>query len=131
MLKLSAAFSLLFALGIVAGAFGAHALKGTLSPKDFEIYQTATEYHVINSLGGLIVSLFCLQGYISGKTGKVIPLIILASTLIFSGSLYLLVLMNWRWMGAITPIGGSGLILAWIGTSLSLFRYANSIKSPQ
>jgi uncharacterized membrane protein YgdD (TMEM256/DUF423 family) len=42
---------------------------------------------------------------------------------IFSGSLYLLVLTNARWLGAITPIGGLCFIVGWLLLAFNLFRY--------
>jgi uncharacterized membrane protein YgdD (TMEM256/DUF423 family) len=52
--------------------------------------------------------------------------ILLLSVLIFSGTLYGLVLSNQRWLGAITPIGGSGFILAWTLLSIALIRTKKS-----
>ena len=46
----------------------------------------------------------------------------LLSLLIFSGSLYALVLTGVRWLGAITPVGGLGLIVSWLALSFQLFK---------
>ncbi len=95
-------------LAVALGAFGAHALKGTLQANDTtEIWKTAVLYHFLHALALLALGAF-------PATNKLSPLLFLAGIVIFSGSLYLLALTNIRWLGAITPIGGLCFLAGWI-----------------
>ena len=98
--------------GVATGAFGAHGLKETVSPELLTIFKTGSHYCQIHAVVLLAVGLFAdrhpsvqLQ-----RTGWLMSL----GILIFSGSLWLLVLTNTRWLGAITPIGGACLLLGWL-----------------
>ena len=92
-------------LGVALGAFGAHGLKAILSANDTaSIWQTAVFYHITHSVASL---------WATDKNGTVVRLWTIGIA-IFSGSLYLLAVTNARWLGAITPIGGSLLIAGWV-----------------
>jgi uncharacterized membrane protein YgdD (TMEM256/DUF423 family) len=41
---------------------------------------------------------------------------------LFSGSLYALVLTNTRWLGAVTPLGGVAFIAGWIALAVAALR---------
>ena len=99
----------LMALAVGLGAFGAHGLADRVSPKDLEIWRTGAHYHMIHALALVALSA-------SGRAADTQPAswLLLAGIVIFSGSLYLLVLTQQRWLGAITPIGGLAFIAAWI-----------------
>jgi len=103
------------ALAVVAGAFGAHGLKARLEPAQLEAWVTATQYHLVHSLVLLALALFAAH---SGKSIKWPASLFSVGILLFSGSIYLLVLTKLRFLGPITPIGGLLLILGW----LSLIR---------
>jgi Uncharacterized small membrane protein len=92
--------------GIMLGAFGAHALKGTLAPPLQEVWHTAVEYQLWNAMG-----LIGLAGWepVFQRPGRLIAL----GVLIFSGSLYTLALSNLHWLGAVTPLGGLCLLGGW------------------
>jgi uncharacterized membrane protein YgdD (TMEM256/DUF423 family) len=104
--------SLLVAFAIAAGAFGAHGLKGIVPANDLQIWHTAVFYHLVVS-----VVLLCLRPLPSWFFN-----LVLSGIGIFSGSLYLLVLTDQRWLGAITPIGGVALISAFVIFGLSKLR---------
>ena len=111
--------SLLTGLGVALGAFGAHALKAILSPKLFETFETGVRSQMDHGLG-----LLALAWAISRWPGRrLLPAawLLVAGTVVFSGSLFLLVLTGARWVGAITPFGGTMLIAGW---SLVLWRLA-------
>ncbi|MCS5618333.1 MAG: DUF423 domain-containing protein [Myxococcota bacterium] len=105
-------------LAVIAGAFGAHALKARLSPEQLESWTTASQYHLLHSIVILALGLFAAQ---SGKSIKLPASLFATGIVLFSGSIYLLVLTKMRWFGPITPIGGLFLILGW----LSLIRVGN------
>ena len=50
--------------------------------------------------------------------------VLFAGMLVFSGSLYVLVLSGQKWLGAITPLGGTALIIGWLMLAWSLFKHA-------
>ena len=105
--------AILLALGVGAGAFGAHGLKATHSEADMAIWATAVHYHLFHSLATLLLGSLT-DRCIALSRAKLLGTLMTVSTCIFSGSLYLLVLLNLRWLGAITPIGGAGFILGWL-----------------
>lgn len=104
--------ALLGGLSVAAGAFGAHGLKGYLEPKDLETFETAARYQMYHALALLGIGLLALyQG--SSPPLQIAGWCFLSGTLIFSGTLYALVLSGIRWLGAITPIGGVLMIVGW------------------
>jgi uncharacterized membrane protein YgdD (TMEM256/DUF423 family) len=117
--------SLLMALGIGAGAFGAHALKSSLDPYMMSVYEKAVFYHLVHAVALLALSACCAAGIIRAESLQRVGVIMLAGIVIFSGSLYVLVLTNVRWLGAITPIGGTALIIAWM---LLAYESSKNIK---
>jgi uncharacterized membrane protein YgdD (TMEM256/DUF423 family) len=104
--------TLLGALGVILGAFGAHALKAMLEASgSMDTYKTAVLYHFIHSLMLMVVS---FSPFHKQKTINTIALLIVLGIICFSGSLYLLTLLKWSWLGPITPVGGLLLISAWV-----------------
>jgi uncharacterized membrane protein YgdD (TMEM256/DUF423 family) len=91
------------AIAVGLGAFGAHALKSTLSVERLAVWETAVRYQVYVALGLQIARRWSLG-----------TRLLLAGSLIFSGSLYALCLSDQRWLGAITPLGGLGMISGWL-----------------
>lgn len=113
--------ALFCALAVIFGAFGAHALKTKLPADMMAIYQTAVQYHFIHALGLLAIGLAATQfGSNTWFTASGIAMLI--GIIIFSGSLYTLSLSGIRWLGAITPIGGLGLITAWALFAIGLLK---------
>lgn len=97
---------------VALGAFGAHAFAETLTLNQrADVYQLANRYQFYHGLGLLVVG--CIYKA-SGHGQFNIVALMLAGTLIFSGSLYALALSNIAWLGAITPVGGASLIVAWL-----------------
>lgn len=102
-------FGLLGFLSVALGAFGAHGLKAILSPEDLTIFQTGVTYQFTHTLAyGL-----CALAMPESKSRTWAMRFFLIGILIFSGSLYLLVLTQMRWLGAITPIGGVSFLIGW------------------
>ena len=101
---------LLFA-AVALGAFGAHALKEKLTPHYMDVYKTAVLYHMIHALG-----LFVIAWLSTTTTNPKIHLagyFLLAGIILFSGSLYLLSTVGWKWLGPITPLGGLSFMIGW------------------
>lgn len=100
------------ALAVLLGAFGAHGLRDRLDPEMMEIFTTGVNYHFYHALGLLILG---LAAHFLPESGwlKWSGLLMAAGILLFSGSLYVMVLTGARWLGAVTPLGGTAFIVAW------------------
>ena len=113
--------ALAMAAAVALGAFGAHALRDRVEAADLQIWQTAVLYHLIHALG-----LFVIAGVahlIPESAGpRIAGWAMLVGILLFSGSLYVLVLSSTRWLGAVTPLGGIAFIGAWVTLALSTWR---------
>ena len=112
--------ALLMSLAVMIGAFGAHALEEVVSAERLETWETAVLYHFIHALALLLIGI--LRKDDSAKQLNWATYLMLSGILIFSGSLYLLVLTDTSWLGAITPIGGISFIAAWSLLALHYFR---------
>jgi uncharacterized membrane protein YgdD (TMEM256/DUF423 family) len=113
--------SALGGLGVALGAFGAHALRARVSPERLAVWQTATEYHLVHALALLAVGLL-LRIAPQAPAAQAAGVCFSVGILLFSGSLYLLVLLDQGWLGAITPFGGVLLIAGWALLAFSAFR---------
>ena len=99
-------------VGVIAGAFGAHGLKGRISSGMLETFEVAVRYQMYHALGLLAVAWAISQW--SSQLIHIAGWSFVIGILIFSGSLYILSLTEIRWFGAITPIGGLVLIVGWV-----------------
>jgi uncharacterized membrane protein YgdD (TMEM256/DUF423 family) len=112
-IRISALFGF---LAVALGAFGAHGLKPYLSASLFQTYQTAVLYQFVHTLA--------LMGYGILSHSRALPkwpaVCFIAGILLFSGSLYGVVLTGMTWMGAITPIGGVLFLAGWVGVGLEV-----------
>ncbi len=91
-------------VGVLLGAFGAHALQEKHSPKDMAIWQTAVQYQFWHTLALLF----------AWRTSPTASILFSSGICLFSGSLYALVLTGQRRLGAVTPVGGFALAAGWI-----------------
>ena len=101
------------ASGVAFGAWGAHGLGGHLGESSLNSWQTGVDYQVLHAI--LLFAIGIREA--SGEAGlrRVISgAFILLGTLMFSGSIYSMVLLSWDWMWPITPLGGLFLILGWL-----------------
>lgn len=108
-------------LAVALGAFGAHALSGQLAPHASEIYRTASQYHFVHTLAVLAGALLPAAGG-HARLAATACLCWLGGIVIFSGSLYLLAVTDSGWLGAITPVGGLGLLAGWLLLALAVVR---------
>ncbi|MEZ4268867.1 MAG: DUF423 domain-containing protein [Myxococcota bacterium] len=111
--------AILGAVGVAMGAFGAHGLRARVEARQLEIWDTAARYQLWHALALVLVGLWLARGAV--LSARVAGGAFLAGTLIFSGSLYLLVLTGRTWLGAITPIGGVLLIVGWVALAVALW----------
>ena len=113
------------ATGVVAGAYGAHALPQQLSPYLLNVFQTAVLYQLIHAVALLGVVALLSQS-VTSKALLISASLMVVGTTLFSGSLYLLTLSSWR-VGLITPLGGFLLIAAWITLVIAAFTYKKTL----
>ncbi|WP_445735224.1 DUF423 domain-containing protein [Mariniflexile sp.] len=116
--------SILGVIGIVLGAFGAHALKELISVEAQQTFETGVRYQMYHAILLLFVGGSVL---IRQKTKKKIYFLTLVGIILFSGSIYglatnVLTTFDFKIIGFITPIGGLLLIMAW------LFLFINFVK---
>jgi uncharacterized membrane protein YgdD (TMEM256/DUF423 family) len=115
--------ALLGLLGVGAGAFGAHALRGGLSPDMLQVFQTGVSYQIYHALAllgvGIVLGRFSIRGSVFLTSAG---WLFAAGTLLFSGSLYLLSLSGTTWFGAITPFGGVAFLLGWLALAIGVWR---------
>ena len=100
------------ALGLTAvalGAFGAHGLRARLGPGMMEIYRTGALYHLVHAVATLAVALGADR---LRRAGLILTFLTLG-VVVFSGSLYALAVTGIAQLGAVTPIGGLCLLVAW------------------
>ncbi len=113
--------SLNAAIVVVLGAFGAHVLEIRLSAEMIDIYRTAVQYHMYHALG-----LFAVSMVASLNPGSVLfkfaGWAMLGGIFLFSGSLYALSFSGIRWLGAITPVGGSLFLVSWLILALGALK---------
>jgi uncharacterized membrane protein YgdD (TMEM256/DUF423 family) len=108
-------------LAVVLGAFGAHGLRAQLSPRMLAVYQTGVDYHMWHALG--LVLLGALGTHLTANTWLAwAGAFMLGGIVLFSGSLYLLSTTGIRWLGAVTPLGGTAFIIAWALLAIAVWR---------
>lgn len=99
-------------LAVAFGAFGAHGLKNMITPELLAVYQTGVTYQMWHSFGLIAISLMQQHDSQSGLLKWAGALMFLGIVL-FSGSLYLLAILNFSEIGKITPLGGVSFLVAW------------------
>ena len=99
--------------GVLFGAFGAHVLRSFLEQLGTaEFWRTAVFYHLVHA-----VMLLVMSGW--RPLPRLAYWLILIGVVIFSGSLYAMALTNFKWFGAITPMGGIGMLSGWLALVLA------------
>ena len=102
----------LAAVAVLLGAFAAHTLEDRVTPERLEVFETGARYHIYHALALLAVAWAWSQWPVWQATWA--GWLFIAGIAIFSGSLYLLVLTDTAWLGAVTPIGGLAFVAGWI-----------------
>jgi uncharacterized membrane protein YgdD (TMEM256/DUF423 family) len=110
------------AAAVALGAFGAHALKARLTPDQLAVWQTAVQYHFWHALALVAIGIIISVALPGSTTLRWAGWLMVAGLVLFSGSLYVLVLSGTRWLGAITPFGGTAWIAAWLLLAWAVLR---------
>ncbi len=108
-------------IAVALGAFGAHALKAQLAPELLDIFETGVRYQIYHALAILVVA-FTLARWETSVWLIASGWLFAAGIVLFSSSLYLLVLTGTRWLGAITPLGGIAFIVGWICLAIGAWQ---------
>ena len=108
--------------GVALGAFGAHGLKTRVTPEMLTVWQTGVFYHLVHALGLLLV------GILSHLMPEAVMVrnagwAILLGMVLFSGSLYALVLTGIKPLGMITPFGGIAFLVGWLLLGAAAWQY--------
>ncbi|TGE78875.1 DUF423 domain-containing protein [Pseudoalteromonas sp. KS88] len=106
-------------LSVVLGAFAAHGLKSRVSEYAIGVFKTAAEYQMVHGLALIAVAILIKWGLNLTAAGW----LFIAGTLLFSGSLYLLAITGWKWLGPITPLGGLCFIVGWLVILVQVARF--------
>ena len=104
--------SVLGLTGVAAGALGAHALQDRLDPKDLAAYEVAVRYQMYHALALLAVA--WLSGVSPSSLTTACGWCFALGVFCFSGSIYGLIFLSWRWLGPITPLGGLLFMTGWL-----------------
>ncbi len=109
------------AAAVALGAFGAHALRARLAPDQLAVWQTAVRYHAWHGLALVLVGLLlarepAARGLVPAAACFAVGIVL------FSGSLYALVLVEARGLGALTPLGGVAFVAGWLTLAWAAWR---------
>lgn len=117
--------AMLAALGVVLGAFGAHALKAKLPPDQLLVFETGVRYQMYHSFGLLVTGIAYLSFPV--KQLRLATTFFLIGIALFSGSLYAMSLLSIQGVGIgpvgiLTPIGGLFFIMGWLFLLLGILK---------
>ncbi len=114
-------------VAVALGAFGAHGLQERVAAEQLAWWETGVHYHVLHALA------LVLFGLHAGRTDRAphwVGWAFLLGAALFSGTLYAMTLGGPRWLGAVTPFGGTALIVAWVGFGLHAWRAGTRSAPP-
>jgi uncharacterized membrane protein YgdD (TMEM256/DUF423 family) len=100
-------------LGVALGAFGAHGLKSRVAPEMLIVWQTGVQYHLVHALALLLIGILC---HLMPEPALVrnAGWLLMVGIVLFSGSLYVMVLSGVKALGIITPLGGVAFLVGWL-----------------
>lgn len=102
--------ALLGGLAVGLGAFGAHAMRDSYDEQALRTFEVGVRYQIYHALA--LVG--CAALHALGYRVRAAAALFVVGVALFSGSLYGLALLDLRWLGPITPIGGVALLAGWI-----------------
>lgn len=123
-MRLVAISALLAALAVAAGAFGAHGLADRLTPRQAELWETGARYLAYVALGGLAMAGLSVSAL--GGRGAAAVALVLGGGALFAATLFGLALGGPRWLGAVAPIGGVGMVLGFTLYAIAALRGGGS-----
>lgn len=116
-------------IAVAAGAFGAHALEGRLDPQAVEVFELSARYQMYHALAMLAAG--WLAASLGSRLAAVSAGLMFAGIILFCGSLYALSLTGLKWLGAVTPFGGTCFLLGWLLLAVAAFRRRPGTRSTE
>ena len=118
--------AVLGALAVALGAFGAHALGDAVTPDRLGTWRTGALYHLVHSLAGVAAGVLAAAS--SSRAALWAARLFVAGIVLFSGSLYALVLLDLGVLGAVAPLGGGAFIAGWGCLAVALWRRSAALE---
>ena len=109
-------------MAVATGAFGAHGLQKIVTPERLDTWEKAVRYQIYHALALLLLAWALTHWPEQAKLLTIGGWLFLAGVVLFSGSLYLLVLSEIKWLGAITPLGGVAFVAGWLCLLIAAWR---------
>jgi len=110
-------------IAVVAGAFAAHGLKNIISAEYLSTFKTAADYQMMHGLGLILTGILSNQH--PNHSNMTAAIFMFIGIILFSGSLYTLVLTETTWLGMITPFGGMCFLIAWLTLAFNYLSHKN------
>ncbi|MFN4262469.1 MAG: DUF423 domain-containing protein [Thioalkalivibrionaceae bacterium] len=109
---------------VALGAFGAHALAERFAahPRASDWWNTAFQYQIVHTLA--LIGLVAVWARLSPNWANAAAIAWILGVIVFAGTLYAMALGAPKWLGAITPIGGTTLLAGWIFITIAAWRGA-------
>lgn len=107
-------------LAVLLGAFGAHGLRGRLTPDLLAVYQTGVQYQMYHALGLLAVGILAMIR--PGGAYALAGWFFVGGIVVFSGSLYALAITGYKRLGAVTPLGGLFFLAGWVTLTVAVLH---------
>jgi len=114
------------AAAVAAGAFGAHALADRLGERELALWETAARYLMYAGLGQLLAAVVADRW--RGRLLRFAPVTLFLGGVVFSGTLFIMALGGPRWLGAVTPLGGLGLIVGFLLVAVGAFSAGDTAR---
>ena len=105
-------------IAVAAGAFGAHSLRGRVTDRMLEVFQTGVTYQMAHALALVLLGVFMTTGR-QGPMADLAGWGFLVGTALFSGSLYALTLTGVTKLGLVTPVGGLAFLMGWAALAVA------------
>lgn len=99
-------------IGVAMGAFGAHGLRGKVADNLFHAFETGVSYQISHTLALLAVCIL-MQMWGMKLSLQLAAYAFMLGIVLFSGSLYGLALLGYKWLGPVTPVGGLAFLAGW------------------
>lgn len=107
-------------MGVIAGAFGAHYLATRVDARMLRAFETGAAYQMYHAV--VLLAVGALMMLRPRRLTATSGYCMLGGVVLFSGSLYVLSLTGWRWVGPVTPLGGLLLMVGWLLLGVSAWR---------
>lgn len=126
--RLAAVAAGLGALSVALGAFGAHGLTDLVAPERLETWRTGASYGLAHALAAVVAGL--LAALRPSAAALWAGRLLLGGAVVFSGSLYALVLLDLPALGAVAPVGGLAMIAGWAALAVAAWREGSGAERP-